>query len=123
MVNYIDERGRLHYASVAALMNRQRRVDGIISVYIPISGGASRMRYRANQQYKIQAGRGITGNGLFRVTAISLQTLDQITEADALAEGGYTIAEYRALWLKLNGAWDDNLPVYVLQITPMGEAP
>jgi hypothetical protein len=54
-----------------------------------------------------------------RITAIRPQTLQDITEADARAEGVESVAAYRDLWESINGRtpgarWADNPAVWVL---------
>jgi hypothetical protein len=54
-----------------------------------------------------------------RITAIRPQTLQDITEAEARAEGVASVAAYRDLWESINGRtpgarWADNPAVWVL---------
>lgn len=53
------------------------------------------------------------------VVALRRERLQEITEADAIAEGVNSVAEYRELWTAINGKtkgarWDDNPYVAVI---------
>jgi len=39
--------------------------------------------------------------------------LREITPADAMAEGGYTVEEFRKVWRRINGPWDPDKEVTV----------
>ncbi len=43
------------------------------------------------------------------------QPLGDMTEEDALREGGYSLDAFRALWLEMNDAWDPELVVWVVE--------
>ena len=52
---------------------------------------------------------------LIRVTRVYRQRLGDMTEEDARKEGGYTLDEFRDVWIGINGAWDDDQMVYVVE--------
>lgn len=65
--------------------------------------------------------------GRVRITAILQERLHDITEADAIAEGVASVAEYRDLWESINGKtkgarWADNPLVWVLSFEYVGDA-
>ncbi|MFW6008682.1 MAG: ASCH domain-containing protein [archaeon] len=43
------------------------------------------------------------------------ENLGEMTEEDAKKEGGYSLKEFKQLWKNLNGSWDDNLEVFVIE--------
>jgi hypothetical protein len=51
-----------------------------------------------------------------RITGIRQEPLQAISEADAIAEGVQSVADYRTLWESINGArsWDTNPSVWVI---------
>lgn len=78
---------------------------------------SSRLKWQVGRTYAIQPGRGKPSIGRrIRITSIRCEYLHDITEADALAEGVASVAEYRALWERINGAgsFDENPSVWVL---------
>lgn len=49
-----------------------------------------------------------------RINAIRQEPLGLITEADALAEGYNSIEEYKEVFVRIYGFWDDELLVWVI---------
>ena len=37
-----------------------------------------------------------------------------MTEQEARAEGGYTLEEYKCIWISINGNWNDDQIVWVV---------
>jgi ParB family chromosome partitioning protein len=49
------------------------------------------------------------------VMGIVRKRLGEFTEADARREGGYTLPEFREYWQRVNGEWDPDEVVYLIQ--------
>lgn len=62
----------------------------------------SKVLYRIGQEHAIVPGRGKRAVGRVRIIGLSLEAVGTIDEPSALAEGGYTPAEYEALWRKIH---------------------
>ena len=52
------------------------------------------------------------------ITRVRQQRLGDISPADAMAEGGYTVEEFKDVWLKINDAWDpdEEITVYDFKV-------
>jgi ParB family chromosome partitioning protein len=49
------------------------------------------------------------------VMGVERKRLGEMTEIDARREGGYTLAEFRDYWQRVNGEWDPDEIVYLIQ--------
>lgn len=49
-----------------------------------------------------------------RITSIERKKLKYFDEEDAKREGGYTIEQFKKIWKKSHGEWDENQLVYVI---------
>lgn len=49
------------------------------------------------------------------VTDVWEEPLGEIDAASAVAEGGFTISEFKDLWRELHGWWDPTEEIYVVQ--------
>lgn len=50
-----------------------------------------------------------------RVLSVERKRLKYFSEEDAKAEGGYTLEEFRRLWEKRHGGWDEDQLVYIVR--------
>lgn len=50
-----------------------------------------------------------------KVVSVEKKRLGDFTEDDAQREGGYTLEEFKDVWIKINGKWNDNQTVTVIQ--------
>ena len=50
-----------------------------------------------------------------RPIKIYRQRLGDMTEKDADKEGGYTLDEFKDVWIEINKKWDDDLEVTVIE--------
>lgn len=50
-----------------------------------------------------------------KILDVRLERLGDITPEDAMKEGGYTVPEFKSIWTQINGSWDSELMVYVVE--------
>lgn len=55
-----------------------------------------------------------------RVTDVYQEPLGEMTEEDATKEGGYSLEEFREVWKEINGEWDPELVVDVVEFEYVG---
>ena len=98
--------------------------DGDFSLEWPmmcVFSGAkgNRLRFRENQTYAVQPGRGKYAIGRIGIIKIRRECLNSITHDDAQAEGvGRSIAAFAELWDNIHPKgkrWIDNPDVWVLE--------
>jgi len=57
-----------------------------------------------------------------RATDVYQQALGDMTPADADREGGYTLGEFRDVWREINGDWDPDAEVWVVEFEYVGRS-
>ena len=55
-----------------------------------------------------------------RITDSYQEPLGDLSPADANAEGGYTVEEFREAWREINGEWEPSLTVDVVEFEYVG---
>ena len=53
-------------------------------------------------------------DGYILITKLRQQLLGDMNEQEAQAEGGYTLNEYKQIWIDINGIWLDGEMVWVV---------
>lgn len=97
----------------------------LLRIWQPLRGKyvftrCGRLKYATGNTYAVQPGRGEKAVGRIRITGMSIERLQNITEADARAEGVASIEEFQALWETIHGKkpgerWADNPLVVVIE--------
>jgi hypothetical protein len=64
------------------------------------------------RQYAICPGRGQFQVGLLVVRSTRRERLGEVDDAEARLEGCADLAEFRALWTRIHGSWDDDQEVW-----------
>jgi hypothetical protein len=96
------------------------RADNGKLSYSQVVHPSGRTRYERDKTYAIVPKRGAKGIGQrIRIVQIRREHVQDITEADAKAEGVNSVEEYKALWESINGKtkgarWSDNPAVWAL---------
>lgn len=85
------------------VVKRGEYLQHVTSLRAQVISVSHRVKWETGKTYAIQRKRGAMGTGeriLF--TAIRMERLHNITEADAIAEGVASVEEYKALWNSIN---------------------
>ena len=53
-------------------------------------------------------------DGYILIKTLLQQRLGDMTEQEATAEGGYTLEEYKQIWIGIHGSWNDDEIVWVV---------
>ncbi len=95
--------------------------DGDYQTYWPmlcVFNRSDRLRFRENQTYAVQPGRGKKAVGRIGIAKIRREYLNAITHNDAQAEGvGRSLAKFADLWNSIHPKgkrWGNNPEVWVL---------
>ncbi|AGK61143.1 hypothetical protein Asulf_01143 [Archaeoglobus sulfaticallidus PM70-1] len=59
---------------------------------------------------------------LLRVTRLRKERLGDISPEDAQAEGGYSIEQFKRIWKEINGSWDPEQEVWVVEFEMLDQA-
>jgi len=54
-----------------------------------------------------------------RITSVERKRLGEFTEEDAKREGGYTLEEFKEVWKRIHGDWNENASVCVIRFERM----
>ena len=58
--------------------------------------------------------------GRIRVLDLFQERLGDMTPQNAWNEGGYTLDEFKDIWIKINGSWDNEIIVWVIRFKFVG---
>lgn len=88
-----------------------------IRILDAVCSADGRIKHMVGRSYAIVPKRGAASVGRIVINRIDQERLQDITEADARAEGVGSVAEYQTLWETINKTpgtrWDDNPLVWV----------
>lgn len=89
----------------------ERNIQEVVAV-------SGRIRWRVGTRYAVQPGRGKRGLGHIMVESIAYEPdgVADISEAEAVAEGFSSVAEFHAAWDRINGACARTCACYMLTI-------
>jgi hypothetical protein len=71
--------------------------------------------YTRGQEFAVQPGRGKASVGKARITRVDREPLRSLTPLDARREGFPTRAAFVEAWKAINGSWDPDELVHVLE--------
>jgi hypothetical protein len=81
-------------------------------------------RLSVGEIHRAVADRGVPrseGECFVRVTDVYRQRLDEMTDADADREGGYSLEEFRGMWQEIHDEWDPSRRAVVYEFEYLGE--
>lgn len=87
--------------------------------YRAILEGSKTQTTRRRPDPQIQKGALVRGAvshfADLEIMGVERKRLGELTEIDARREGGYSLAEFREYWQRVNGEWDPDEVVYLIQ--------
>lgn len=87
--------------------------------YQAVASDEKRQTIRRRSDPRIAAGTIVRADVIqfadLEVTEVARKRLGDLTEEDAQAEGGYTLAEFRDLWLLSYGSWNPDEAVTLIR--------
>lgn len=72
-------------------------------------------RYQPGKRFAVQPGRGVDGVTMAIVTARRMDPLSAVTSADARREGFATRDDFVTAWREINGSYDPDQRVHVVE--------
>ncbi len=81
-----------------------------------------RCGYQPGKRFTVNPGRGKPNIGTAIVETVALVELGEITHADARAEGAVDVADFIAIWKRINGEWNPFEVVWCVTFRVDGDA-
>jgi hypothetical protein len=81
----------------------------------------ARSTYERGQVFAVQPGRGVPRVAEATITRVKIEPLDRLLPADARREGFPTRDGFVAAWRAINGSWDPNQRVHVIEFELAGD--
>jgi len=79
-----------------------------------------RSTYERGQVFAVQPGRGVPWVANAVVTRVKIEPLSRLLPVDARREGFNTRDAFVAAWREINGSWDPDQPVHVIEFERVG---
>ena len=77
--------------------------------------------FKAGKIYNIKSNWVHKTGHRILITSVHRQRLGDITPEEAMKEGGYTIEEFKEVWILINGSWnlDEEVVVYEFRLSSL----
>lgn len=97
---------RVRKASDQAVYSSDGKIEAVL-----VNG---REKWRVGKSYSVQPARGKPQIARIRITGINAENINDISNADAVAEGSADRDDFLRLWVEVNGAANAGADVWVL---------
>lgn len=102
-----------------ALLWKKEQIPLILEGKKTVTRRVKKPLVKVGKNYLIRVGYTKHLDKRILIEKIYTQPLNQVTEEDAVKEGLSSLNEYKKLWTKIYGSWDETKEVWVIEFSLM----